>query len=226
METIAEYTEINGCRESMYLFLMHLYKSEVDESLFMQMKNAAYPEDGNTEITNGYRIIKGYLNLPHTDPLTDLAVDYAKVFLGAGIVDPKKVAYPYESVYTSQERLIMQDARDEMLRILRENKLGLENSYNIPEDHIFVQLEFMAHICGEIRKAFEKDDKKAAAILLGEQKQFIENHLLNWVPELCSDIKKFALTDFYKGLAMITEEYTKMDLAVVEDMLSACTTPE
>lgn len=223
MEAIAEYTEINACRERMYLFLMNFFKSEVDENLFLQMKNASYPEEGNSGITEGYRMIKNYLNLPQTDPLTELAVDYAKVFLGAGIVDSKKVAYPYESVYTSQERLIMQDARDEMFRILRENKLVLEHGYNIPEDHIFIQLEFMAYICGEIIKAFEKGDAETACRLMNGQKRFIEEHLLNWVPEFCSDIKKFALTDFYKGLAVITEEYTKMDLAVVEDMLSGCT---
>lgn len=220
MEEIAEYTDINSRRESMYLFLMQMYKSEIDENMFRNMKNAGYPEDGSTGIAEGYGMIKSYLDGTQLDPLTELSADYAKVFLGAGIADSKKAAYPYESVYTSQYRLIMQDARDEMLKTLRENKLGLKTGYSIPEDHIFIQFEFMAHICGEIKKAFINNEDETALKLLRQQKQFIEQHLLNWIPDFCSDVKNFALTDFYKGTAKITEEYIRMDLAVVEDMLN------
>jgi anaerobic sulfite reductase subunit A len=60
------------------------------------MKEMSFPvgcEEG--ELTEGYRIFEDYFRNPGLDPLTDLAVDYARVFLGAGIAEGD-VAYPYE----------------------------------------------------------------------------------------------------------------------------------
>jgi len=45
--------------------------------------------------------------------LNDLAVDYARIFLGVGIAEGS-AAYPYESVYTSKKRIIMQDTLDQV----------------------------------------------------------------------------------------------------------------
>ena len=41
-------------------------------------------------------------------------------FLGAGIAEGL-VAFPFESVYTSKDRLVMQDAYEQVLRIYRSN---------------------------------------------------------------------------------------------------------
>ena len=65
------------------------------------MSVLAYPADcGSPDMREGYR----------PAPADDLAVDYARVFLGAGEANGK-AAYPYESVYTSPEGLVRQEAR-------------------------------------------------------------------------------------------------------------------
>ena len=63
-------------------------------------------------------MICGYLSQADGTVLTELAVDYVRAFIGSGN-DGFSAAYPYESVYTSPKRLMMQDARDEVLVLYR-----------------------------------------------------------------------------------------------------------
>ena len=189
MNQLAEYVELMTSRENMYRFLGRLYFVEVDENLFDHLKKMIFPSETGVEgLDEGYRLLNKYLqNAGKTDPLTDLAVDYARVFLGAGIYEGT-VANPYESVYTSPERLIMQEARDEVLAAYLAKGLEVETDYNIPEDHIALEFEFMAHMCAEAKGALEDKNWAGFGESLAEQKEFLHNHLLNWVPDFCKHI--------------------------------------
>ena len=46
---------------------------------------------------------------------------------------------------------------------------------------------------------------------LAKQKEFLETHLLNWVPQMAADMKRFAKTDFYRGLACMLEGFLTLD---------------
>ncbi len=219
MEQLAELTELLTKREGMYSFLAHLYKTEVDANVLDYLKSYEFPAQGNTEMVAGYQLMQSYVNTPHEDPLTDLAVDYAKVFLGAGLVDINLAAYPYESVYTNSKKMVMQEARDEMLANLRAHQLELQHVYNELEDHLFVQLEFMAVMCERTLAAIGDENHARAMECLTDQQNFVDNHLLNWVPQFCQDVERHAVTDFYKGLAKVTCQYLLIDRDVIEEML-------
>jgi len=188
--------------------------------LLDQMKVMSFPaECGEPELAAGYRNLEGYLRRPGLDPLTDLAVDYAKVFLGAGISDGD-VAYPFESVYTSKERLIMQEARDQVLAIYRAKGLDKAEALDYPEDHLALELEFMERLCRETRQALTAQDWPAVSASIQEQKDFLSQHLLNWVPAFCADIEKCAGTEFYKAIGKVTNGYLCMEHAILEDLIA------
>ena len=69
------------------------------------------------------------------------------VFQGAG--DAKgKAAFPYESVYTSREGLVMQEAWEKAKAFYAES--GLAPSIlqpDLKEDHLAVELGFMRQLC-------------------------------------------------------------------------------
>ncbi|TWH45086.1 molecular chaperone [Sporomusa sp. KB1] len=223
MEKIAEYSAIIANREKLYQFLGRLYKIEVDQTLLKQMEDMCFPaECGEDELAGGYRMLEEYLRHPGNDPLTDLAVDYARVFLGAGIVG-NEAAYPYESVYTSPKRLIMQEARDQVMAAYRAKGLTKVETQDVPEDHIALELEFMAYLCRGTQQALDTDDWAAVSVYIEEQLGFLTKHLLNWVPALCADIEKYAGTDFYKALAKVTTGYLRLERNILEDMLAETT---
>lgn len=58
---------------------------------------------------------------------TDLATEYTSLFLNAG----RNTVFLYESVYTSEERLLMQEAQDEVLSEYR--KEGLDKISELRE---------------------------------------------------------------------------------------------
>ena len=109
---------------------------EVDEEFLAELKTMRFPAaTGNTAVDTGYRAIATYLSGADAHAITDLAVDYVRAFIGHG-VDAYSAAYPFESVYTSPKRLMMQEARDEVLAVYRSEGLDKLPSWKESEDHI------------------------------------------------------------------------------------------
>ena len=213
MDEMSEFSALISNRESLYRVLARLYRIEVDEPFLRQLSAMGFPaECDEPELAEGYRMLTAWLRDPGNDPLTDLAVDYARTFLGAGVFEDV-AASPYESVYTSKERLIMQEARDQVLAVYNAGGLCLDESAEIPEDHIALELEFLAHLCREILNT--GDDRVRVSALLVEQKKFIERHIVNWIPAFCADIEKCASTDFYRALGKITRGFLRMELKIL-----------
>jgi TorA maturation chaperone TorD len=210
----------------MYSFLARIYRLEVDQDLLDKMvgmdlsTQIAVPEIGE-----GYRMLQQFLlyGIGETT-LTDLAVDYARVFLGAGL-GARQAAYPYESYYTSPLRLIMQDARDEVLGAYREEGLDRARDLKEPEDHVAFELEFMAYLSHKAATALKDGDTAAATASLRKQQVFLEQHLVRWVPTFCSDIERVARTSFYKAVAKITVGYLTLEQGLLRNLLAGAQEP-
>ena len=110
-----DFADVLRGRRATYQFLSRLFRVEVDQELHDTLVSMRFPTNtGNALVDEGYRMICGYLSQADGTVLTELAVDYVRAFIGSGN-DGFSAAYPYESVYTSPKRLMMQDARDEVL---------------------------------------------------------------------------------------------------------------
>ena len=200
----------------MYRLLGRIYKEEIDQELFNQLSTLRFSSECDEgELSEGYREFEAFFQKTYLDPITDLAVDYARVFLGAGIFEGTS-AYPYESVYTSPERLIMQDARDEVLAMYREFGLDKDEKLNIPEDHIGFEFEFMIYLCQACKEALHNDNYEKAEALIQTQTLFLQKHLLNWTSLFCDDILICAQTDFYKAVAKLTRGYLTLEQEMLQ----------
>ena len=117
--TMQELIKLNEQRAATYGLLSRLYRVEVDQPLLDELRSMRFPaKTGNENVDEGYRLLATYLSNTWDNSVTDLAIDYVRVFIGHGI-DAFSAAYPFESVYTSEKRLLMQEARDEVLAIYR-----------------------------------------------------------------------------------------------------------
>jgi anaerobic sulfite reductase subunit A len=223
------FAEILYARQTMYRFLSGIFMKELDDAAIDSLKkgNLNSPIGDENEdyasMQNGCDMINDFLKGERLNVKLDLAVDYARVFLGAGVVRTTNTAFPYESVYTGKERMIMQDARDQVVAIYRENGLDVPKGLDIPEDHLGYEFDFMAHLCGKCVEFAESEDLDLLVTTLKVQADFINKHLLNWLPGFCNDVRKFAETDFYKGIAYVTESFVQIDLNVLSDLLDEVT---
>ena len=199
---LAALAELTAQRSAVYRLLARLYRVEVDEEFLAAT--------GNTAVDTGYRTIATYLSGADAHAITDLAVDYVRAFIGHGI-DAYSAAYPFESVYTSPKRLMMQEARDEVLAVYRSEGLDKLPTWKEAEDHIALELEFMAALGDRIVAAAEADDEAEVERLLATQRNFLADHLSSWVPLMTADLRRFAQCGLYQGLASLTDGFLQVE---------------
>ncbi|MBE6016424.1 MAG: molecular chaperone TorD [Lachnospiraceae bacterium] len=215
-------TELSKYRALMYRFLGGLYIMEVDENQLKTLKKLEFPEITGTEeadldLKEGYQLIKDYAASASADDLEDLAADYARVFLAAGDATGR-AAFPYESVYVDNKRLVGGSTEMQMKVLYLER--GWEpdpNVYRTMYDNIGLMLEYMGIICDEITDAAQQEDRDKFAKLISEQKDFVRKHLTNWVYSFTSDVGKYAETGFYKGVARITNGFLKKETVLLQE---------
>lgn len=206
-------------RASTYGFLSRLFKVEVDEEFLSYLRSMKVPtHTGSAAVDDGYRQIRDYLAQADTGVITELAVDYVRTFIGGGN-NGYSAAYPFESVYTSPKRLLMQGARDEVLVIYRAAGLEKSESWGDGEDHIALELEFMEVLGKRALEAVKAGNEEEACGLLLQSYHFLNEHVLAWFPMMEADMHKFAKTGFYQGVASLTAGFLETDREMLCDLL-------
>ena len=199
-----------------YELLGRLFQREVDAELLKSLCEGRYPAHaGNDHLDEGYRGLVVFLNHRGERTGAELNVDYLRVFIG-NTQDTSHVAYPYESVYTSPDRLLMQDARDAVLAAYRSEMVKLVNEHNEPEDHMGVELAFCAVLLNRAAEALAGGDTARAVELVGKERAFVRDHLGVWAPEFADDVKRIAQTGFYRALVDVLLGYLEVDVATME----------
>jgi TorA maturation chaperone TorD len=122
-----------------------------------------------------------------------------RLFVGVGQV----LAAPWESVYFNDGRMVFQEQTLQVRDWFRRFGVETEKLHNEPDDHIGLELSFLAHLATLGLQAIEaKDDNKFEEIVEA-QRRFMEEHPLKWVPRWCKLVEEKANTDFYRGLAKL-----------------------
>ncbi len=187
--------------------LARLYRKEADAALIDSVRVMRFPAStDNEDADKGSRAIVTYLSRTGARAAEELAADFSRVFLGSGL-DSFSAAYPVESVHTGRKRLVMQGARDEVLAIYR--SFGLERTEDLKEgeDHISFELAFLQFLMERSANALRTGSDEELRMLLETQRNFLDDHLLNWVPRFTEQMRFFSKTDFYKGLSYLTTGY-------------------
>ena len=191
-------------RARTYGLMARLFLKEVDKAALTELQGMRFPAaTGNAKVDEGYHML----------------YDYVRTFIGHG-VNGFSAAYPFESVYTSERRLMMQEARAEVLQTLRENNLK-RGRWTEGEDHIALELEFVQRMAMRTAGALRAGDEDKAIEQLETQRTFAQDHLLNWLPMMTEDMRRFSHTAFYQGLAQLVMGYVEEDAAVLEELLDS-----
>ncbi|MEQ6900103.1 molecular chaperone TorD family protein [Nocardioides sp. YIM 152588] len=108
---------------------------------------------------------------------------------------------PYESVHRGEDRLVFDTATLEVREAYR--ALGLQApQLNLePDDHIGLELDFMAQA---LLRAVGAPDDALAEAALAPARAFLADHLLPWAPAVLARVEEAARTDFMAGVALLT----------------------
>ncbi|MDR0454119.1 MAG: molecular chaperone TorD family protein [Deferribacteraceae bacterium] len=205
-------------RAKLYSFLARIYRAEPDQKFLNEIKalDLSGVEDEAPE-REGYQLIYDYAKNAYRG-LLELARDYARCFIGAGM--PRhEVAFPYESVFTSEKGLMQQEAYDEVMIIYAGESLVKDGKLSEPDDHISFEFEFMAFLSERTADNFIEENNGEALRYCGKQLDFLNIHLLKWIPMFCKKLSGVANTDFYKGAAKLTEAFLTNDKKILLEVL-------
>lgn len=125
-----------------------------------------------------------------------LKQDHLNLFIG---VD-KVLAPLWESVYFSEKKLVFQEQTLQVREWYSRFQLQAERINREPDDHIGLELIFIAHLASRALQAIEENDETAFNELLQAQRDFLSEHLLCWGPSWAKLVKRHAQTDFYRGI--------------------------
>jgi len=142
---------------------------------------------------------------------TSLKAEHHRLFGGPY----KLLAPPYASLYLESEPTVMGTSSLEALRIYKEAGFLLSPSYNDLPDHIATELEFMALLCEEEGRAWQKGDLFQGAKLLAREETFLADHLARWIPKFSATILSSTESRFYRALASLAQDYVLLDLDCV-----------
>ncbi|MBI5880361.1 MAG: molecular chaperone TorD family protein [Chloroflexi bacterium] len=175
-------------------------QSLVDDDVF-----AEYPlGDTGPETAAGLRRLQAWSRQCGTpisrEALDTLRVDYTRLFMGPGTV----LAAPWESVYFSEERMVFQEQTLQVRAWYAQFGLELASRVYEPDDHIGLELSFIAHLAQQSLQALEHDDLDQVQRALQAQRTFMSEHLLRWAPTWCEQVQQHARTDFYRGVGLLT----------------------
>jgi putative dimethyl sulfoxide reductase chaperone len=142
-----------------------------------------------------------------------LCNDYTRLFVGPGMV----LAPPWESVHCNEERLVFQEQTLEVRAWYRRFGLEAERLHQEPDDHIGLELVFLAHLARLGLEALEAGDGPALAGLLASQRAFLLEHPLRWTSVWCSQVEAQARTGFFQGMALLTVGMLQEAAKILED---------
>ena len=165
-----------------------------------------------------------------THPDSDFAAldqEYMNLFA----VPTGRYVTPFEDVYrgiTSEGMLkrgpLLGERAIEARIIYRASGADMDRTCKELPTHIGVELSYMSFLCerqaaaigDEEGQAWPDEEKRAAADSVGYrilQKKFLNEHINAWFPHLSRSIQANAKSNFYRGLARITEAFLAADTA-------------
>ncbi len=213
MMTQAEWLAINEQRASIYqwfgsLFALEQTKEQLECYQNHQLDNlyAVFTELGlSTEVN---RFQKAMNNALQDDSVVlELAADFAQHFL----LDDKVSTLPYASFYLEDGKLYG-DVETKMKEFLESNQLTISENFKEPADHLVIYLYLFAYW---IRRSNDVNDQVTVS---KEQSIFLENGLLNWLPEFVEKSQKQKLKyDVYPSLSALLLAFIKIDLLLLKE---------
>lgn len=173
------------------------FLNELQELLAVQQRQIS--QDPASALAGLWQVLKKGAD---DELLQRLAVEHTRLF--AGLHHDNGLPPPYESLYRGNTR--PGETNLAVMNSYRQAGYGIIEKDAGPQDHITAELRFMAMLYFTELESLNQGDRQKARLIKQQQQHFLNEHLLQWVPEYCIRIKKESTEKFYEHVAMMTRE--------------------
>lgn len=128
-----EMVQLMDSRANVYKVLSRAFRVEMDKRFASDLAQDLVFESSSSELASAFRSMVESIDGIDEDGLEQMAVVFDRVFFGMGPITARH-AFPYESVYTSEKGIMMQEAYSQVVRAYREQKLAKDEAFTEPEE--------------------------------------------------------------------------------------------
>lgn len=139
--------------------------------------------------------------------------EYMKLLVGPG----RLIAYPWASTYLGKEKMLFQESTLEVRNIYRKYGFITHDYLKVADDHISIELHFMAKMSELVKEAFDNNDGEKIKYYVNAQKEFINKHMLTWIPKYSKEIQKAETAYLYPQFAKAVEAFLNADLEILKN---------
>ncbi|MBQ3032798.1 MAG: molecular chaperone TorD family protein [Deferribacterales bacterium] len=210
-------------REVVYSCLSHLYMDTPDGKTYEMLKvlsdGMSDMEGYSEETVQGLQGIKDFLLKREQIPESERAEFDLNILRGyTQIFCLTKSVPTSESYYTSVDKIVMQESRDDALRLYKSAGFSMDIDSNEPEDYISSELMFMSYLSMAAKKACLASNWERLENVLEFQRKFIETHLFTWLDKFAAGIAEYSCAErLYDFIAKLTVGYVKDDRAFLDN---------
>lgn len=218
--------ELNRSRQTVYLFLSRAFSREVDPAFFdaaselVDSFEELFADFERASLIEGRRLLESFLQGAKGKEkeaiLQDLAEDYAFLFLGVG---SKNVSL-CESAYRSAGGLLFQGSYFDIVQRYTEVGLAKRPDFPEPEDHLSVELSYMANLCRLVIDSAENRRREEITRYCIYQKTFLQDHLMTWVPDFFKSLLEADPSTFYSAIAHLLKGFISLDAEIIDSWLT------
>jgi TorA maturation chaperone TorD len=184
-----------------HYFLSNLFLSGPSREFVSDLWNGTFPAfpdsfPGNDDLREGHGLLITLKD--HFEKEDDFYQAFQDEFIR--LFFAPVTAYPYQSVYldtvsiggVQMSGLMMGESAERVRDSYSE--YGFGKTVNLPEDHISFELAFLGRL-------YSLHENTGDGAYLAAARNFLEEHLIRWVPRFCDDLYDEA--DLYKPVAKI-----------------------
>lgn len=173
--------------------------------------------DINELFADGLNDMTRYLRKRNSGTRQELAVDFTAAFAGTSSWKGR-YAVPYESVHTSEEGLMFQEAYHEVFQLYKANRVAKAEGYDFPHDHLSFMCEFLVVLSERIETALKAGDDREALCQVRVSRAFLADHILSWFDTFQELALLLLETRFYRGVLKISKGFFLEDAELLDSM--------
>ena len=188
-------------RQGLYRFFGRLLSREIDQQLLDELRAPAF-----AAAMTGLGIRLDELTHDDDSILEQLAIEFTRLFLGPG-----KHVSPHESVQKGKNGILNDATTVQVSRFIEVAGYQFKTDSKRYPDHICSEFEFMEALISKQAEALADGDLEETETSQMLQDEFIQRHLVHWVPQFCDEIEQSAKLPLYKAVGRAVSAFIKME---------------
>ncbi|GEM74924.1 molecular chaperone TorD [Vibrio sagamiensis] len=188
------------------LFAKELTQKELDTYHGVEIRSFLTGLGSNESLKPSISLVVDALNRlqEREDAQLELAADFCDLFLKT----EKYGALPYASMYIGESGLLNDKPAENIEKLMADFGVEVDKNLKEPADHLAIELDFLGNM---IIRTNEETCEQKIEQAFSDQNDFIQQHLLSWLPQFDAKCQKFDEFGFYSSISQLLISFCKLD---------------